>query len=107
MEIQAVISALEALKKMTDMPRAVTLYTDSQYVQKGITEWIHSWKRNSWRTSGKRQVKNLDLWQELDALAAGLQSGGLSISWNWIRGHEGNKYNELCDKFAKNAIALL
>ena len=106
-ELLAVINALGALKKMTNIPRQIVLYTDSQYVQKGITEWIHLWKKNSWRTSDKKQVKNLDMWQELDALTTGLQSGEFLISYKWVKGHDGNEYNELCDKLAKQAIASL
>ena len=101
MEISAVIAALRALKKM-DVPRQVTVYTDSQYVQKGITEWIRLWKRNSWRTSDKTPVKNQDLWLELDSIA-----GELSIKWEWIRGHAGNEYNEHCDRMTQEAIASL
>ena len=102
MEILAVISALKALKEKPELPRQLTLYTDSQYVQKGITEWIHAWKRNSWRTSDKKPVKNQDLWLELDALAA-----EFPISWVWVKGHAGNKYNERCDFLTQKAIASL
>jgi ribonuclease HI len=102
MELHAVISALRALKRKTDLPRRITLYTDSQYVQKGITEWIHIWKGNSWRTSDKKPVKNQDLWLELDALTS-----EFSIAWNWVKGHAGNPYNERCDKLAQKAIAAL
>ena len=102
MELLAVINALKALKTKPDCPRQITIYTDSQYVQKGISEWIHNWKRNSWRTSDKKPVKNQDLWMELDALAA-----EFSIDWVWVRGHAGNKYNERCDELAREAIASL
>ena len=102
MEILAVISALKALKQKPELPRQLTLYTDSQYVQKGITEWIRNWKRNSWRTSDKKPVKNQDLWLELDVLAA-----EFSITWTWVRGHAGNEYNERCDALVQKAIASL
>ena len=100
MELSAVIEALHALKSQDGLPRHVTVYTDSQYVQKGISEWIITWKRNSWRTSDKKPVKNQDLWMELDSL-----NGELSINWEWVRGHAGNEYNELCDKMTQEAIA--
>ena len=102
MELLAVISALRALKAKKNLPRQASLYTDSQYVQKGMTEWIHNWKRNSWRTSDKKPVKNQDLWLELDGLA-----GEFPISWVWVRGHAGNKYNERCDELTQKAIATL
>jgi len=100
MELTAVIMALRALKADGNMPRAAFVLTDSQYVQKGITEWIHNWKRNSWRTSDKKPVKNQDLWMELDALA-----GELPVQWEWVKGHAGNEYNELCDAMTQEAIA--
>jgi len=99
MELTAVIMALRALRTMTNAPRGTTVYTDSQYVQKGITEWIHSWKRNSWRTSDKKPVKNKELWTELDAL-----SSEFSIKWEWIKGHAGNEFNEMCDEMTQEAI---
>jgi ribonuclease HI len=102
MELTAVIEALRALKTMNDSPRKATVCTDSQYVQKGITEWIRAWKNNSWRTSDKKPVKNQDLWVELDALA-----GEFSLNWEWVRGHAGNKYNELCDQMTQEAIAAV
>jgi len=102
MELSAVINALRALKTMDDIPRKIALYTDSQYVQKGITEWIHGWKRNSWKTSDKTPVKNQDLWKELDLLA-----GEFSVKWEWIRGHAGHEYNERCDRMTQEAIASL
>ena len=100
MELTAVIEALRVLKKLEGIPRQSTVCTDSQYVQKGITEWILTWKRNSWRTSDKKPVKNKELWVELDALAA-----ELNLQWEWVKGHAGNKYNELCDKMTQEAIA--
>jgi len=101
MELLAVISALKALKAK-EFAQPFTLCTDSQYVQKGISQWIHNWKRNSWRTSDKKPVKNQDLWTELDALTS-----GFSITWAWIKGHAGNQYNERCDALAQKVIASL
>jgi ribonuclease HI len=102
MELLAVISALKALKTKNGLPRQAVVHTDSQYVQKGISEWIHKWKRNSWRTSDKQPVKNQDLWMELDALAR-----ELSLNWEWIKGHAGNLYNERCDGLTQKAIGEL
>ena len=102
MELTAVIEALRALKKLDGVPRRAVVYTDSQYVQKGITEWIRTWKRNRWRTSDKTPVKNQDLWMELDSLAA-----ELSLGWEWVRGHAGNEYNERCDRMTQEAIASI
>jgi ribonuclease HI len=101
MELLAVISALKALKGKQAIKGEATVYTDSQYVQKGITTWIHNWKRNSWRTSDKKPVKNQDLWLELDALAL-----ELSPAWVWVRGHAGDKYNERCDALTQKVIAF-
>jgi len=100
MELTAIIRALRALKAMTDVPGKAAVFTDSQYAQKGITEWIHTWKRNSWKTSGKKPVKNRDLWEELDELAS-----QFSVKWEWVKGHAGNEYNELCDTMTQEAIA--
>jgi ribonuclease HI len=102
MELTAVLEALRALKKMNDVPAKSTVFTDSQYVQKGITEWIRTWKLNSWRTSDRKPVKNKDLWVELDFLA-----GQFSLNWQWIRGHAGNYYNELCDHMTQDAITSI
>ena len=102
MELTAVIESLRALKTMDNVPRNAAVYTDSQYVQKGITDWIRTWKLNSWRTSDKKPVKNQDLWMELDALA-----GEFSLSWVWIRGHAGIDYNERCDRMTQQAIASI
>jgi ribonuclease HI len=99
MELTAVIMALRALKTMTDVPRQALVITDSQYVQKGITEWIHAWKNNAWRTSEKKPVKNQDLWVELDSLAC-----EFPLQWKWVKGHAGNKYNEICDEMTRDAI---
>ncbi len=95
MELTAAIRALEALKR----PAAVDLHTDSQYVQKGISEWIHNWKRNGWRTSEKKPVKNADLWQRLDEL-----SGVHQIKWHWVKGHAGHIGNERADALANRAM---
>jgi ribonuclease HI len=76
-----------------------TVDTDSQYVLKGISEWIHGWKRNGWRTSGRQPVKNADLWQELDRLAAGHR-----IEWVWVKGHAGHPENERADALANRGI---
>lgn len=104
MELLAVISALEDLTAMEseNLPRQAVVYTDSQYVQKGITEWIRAWKQKGWRTSDKKPVKNQDLWQRLDALAA-----GIPLTWKWLKGHAGHIYNERCDKMTAEAIASL
>jgi ribonuclease HI len=101
MELTAVISALEALPPILggQKPERITVYTDSQYVQKGITQWIHGWKRNNWRTGGKEPVKNQDLWQCLDTLA-----GRIRPVWAWVRGHAGNEMNERCDRMTQEAI---
>jgi len=102
MELTAVIESLLALKTMNDVPHQITIYTDSQYVQKGITEWIHKWKQNAWRTSDKKPVKNKDLWTALDSLA-----GELSLGWVWVQGHVGIEYNEYCDRMTQRAIASI
>jgi ribonuclease HI len=95
MELTAVIRALEALKR----PSRVRLYTDSQYVQKGISEWIHSWKRKGWKTADKKDVKNVDLWRELEALAAQHE-----VEWLWVKGHAGHPENERADALANKGI---
>ena len=95
MELTAVIRALESLKR----PCKVRLYTDSQYVQKGITSWIHDWKRRAWRTADKKPVKNVDLWQRLEALAK-----EHDVEWHWVRGHAGHPENERADALANRAI---
>jgi ribonuclease HI len=99
MELTAVIESLRALKTMEDLPRQAAIYTDSQYVQKGITGWIRNWKRNAWRTSDKKPVKNQDLWIALDSLA-----GEFSLKWEWVPGHAGVEYNERCDRMTREAI---
>jgi ribonuclease HI len=95
MELTAVIRALAALKR----PSRVKVYTDSQYVQKGISEWIASWKRRGWRTADKKAVKNADLWRELDELAARHH-----VEWHWVRGHAGHPENERADELANKGI---
>lgn len=102
MELTAVIRALQALKFLKNAPRQSIVYTDSQYVQKGITEWIITWKKNNWRTSDKKPVKNQDLWMELDALAR-----EFSLGWEWVKGHAGNEFNERCDRMTHEAIAAI
>ena len=97
MELMAVIEALTALKR----PCAVTLYLDSEYVRKGITEWIAGWKARGWRTASRQPVKNVDLWQRLDALVAG---SGHTIAWRWVKGHSGNPGNERADRLANRGV---
>jgi ribonuclease HI len=96
MELTAVIRALEALKR----PCSIKLYTDSSYVQKGITEWIIGWKARNWRTADKKPVKNDDLWKALDVLA-----NQHHIEWIWVRGHDGNDGNERADSLANEGVA--
>jgi ribonuclease HI len=96
MELTAAIMALEALKR----PCRVRLSSDSQYLRDGITKWIHGWKARGWRTADKQAVKNVDLWQRLEAAAA--RHG---VSWEWVRGHAGHPENERADALARAAIA--
>lgn len=98
MELMAVIGALEALKR----PVRADLYTDSQYVRKGITEWLASWKARGWRTAARKPVKNQDLWQRLEPLAAAHR-----IEWHWVPGHAGVPGNERVDQLANEAIDAL
>jgi len=95
MEMLAAIMALEALKR----PCRVVLHTDSQYLQQGITGWIHNWKRNGWRTANRKPVKNVDLWQRLDAAMA-----RHDVDWRWVRGHAGNEGNERADLLARQGL---
>jgi len=95
MELTAVIRALEALKRTSE----VEVYTDSQYVQKGISEWLPDWKRRGWRTADKKPVKNEDLWRELERLAAAHR-----VRWHWIRGHAGHPENERADALANRGV---
>lgn len=96
MELTAAIKALEALKR----PMSVTLYTDSQYLRQGITQWLAGWKRKNWTTSTKQPVKNEDLWRELDQLAA-----THTIDWRWVKGHAGHPENERADELARMGVA--
>ena len=95
MELTAAIRALEALKR----PCAVALYTDSQYVRQGITEWLPNWVARGWKTADRKPVKNQDLWQRLDALARQHR-----IEWHWVRGHSGHPENERADALANRGI---
>src|SRR6202521_1602497 len=95
MELMAAIAALEALKR----PCTVDLFTDSQYVRGGITGWINGWKRNGWRTASKQPVRNVDLWQRLDAALKQHR-----VRWHWVRGHAGHAMNERADEIAREAI---
>jgi len=95
MELLAVIEALKALKR----PCQVVVHTDSQYVQKGMTQWLANWKRRDWRTADKKPVKNADLWQELDELV-----GRHDVSWKWVRGHAGDAGNEMADQLANQGV---
>jgi ribonuclease HI len=96
MELLAAISALEALAR----PSEITVVTDSAYVKNGVTEWIHGWKRNGWRTAGKDPVKNADLWQRLDQAQARHK-----VVWRWIKGHAGHAENERADALARAGMA--
>ncbi|HEX6018122.1 MAG TPA: ribonuclease HI [Burkholderiaceae bacterium] len=96
MELTAVIEALSALKQRA----RVAVYTDSEYVKNGITSWIHNWKLRGWRTADKKPVKNVDLWQRLDELAA-----AHDVRWHWVRGHDGDPGNERADELANKGAA--
>ncbi len=96
MELLAAISALEALTR----PSELTIVTDSAYVKNGVTEWIHAWKRKNWRTAGGSPVKNVELWQRLEAAAARHQ-----VTWRWIKGHAGHAENERADALARAGMA--
>ncbi len=97
MELMAVIQGLNALKK----PCKVDLYLDSQYVRQGITEWIHNWKKNNWKTAARKPVKNSDLWQKLDEL---INNNSYDIQWHWVKGHAGIPGNEKADELANEGI---
>ena len=100
MELTAAIEALSAVVQDPQYGgRAVHIFCDSQYVKNGITSWIRSWKKNGWRTAAKKPVLNRDLWEKLDALSA-----SRDISWSWVKGHAGVKYNELCDELCQKEI---
>ena len=98
MELTAVIEALAALKR----PVKARIYTDSQYVRLGILEWVANWKKRGWKTADRKPVKNQDLWERLDALAAGHE-----LEWHWVKGHSGVPGNERCDALANEAIDRL
>lgn len=98
MELLAAIQGLKALNRRCQ----VELYTDSQYVRKGITEWLSGWKRNGWKTAAKKPVKNDDLWRELD-----LETAKHEVNWHWVRGHTGVPDNELADELANKGVAEL
>ncbi|HEY0339476.1 MAG TPA: ribonuclease HI, partial [Steroidobacteraceae bacterium] len=95
MELTAVIRALESLKR----PSEAVIYTDSEYVRKGITEWVKNWKARGWKTADRKPVKNQDLWERLDTLTAGHK-----IEWRWVKGHAGVPGNERVDRLANEAI---
>ncbi len=95
-------AAIEALKSLGATPADVVLATDSQYLKNGITAWVHNWKRNGWRTSDKKPVKNAELWRELDAL-----NQHHNVDWKWVKGHAGHPENERCDQLANEAIEAL
>jgi len=96
MELMAAISALEALER----PSEITIVTDSAYVKGGITGWMDGWKRNGWKTSARKPVKNVDLWQRLDAAQAPHK-----VTWKWVKGHAGHRENEIADELARKGMA--
>jgi ribonuclease HI len=104
MELTAAIKALEYFskeeKKLPSL-KNLKIYTDSNYVKEGITVWINSWEKNNWKTSDKKNVKNIDLWKRLKELTKSNQ-----IEWSWIKGHSGNPMNDLADKLAKRATPI-
>ena len=97
MELTAVIEGLRSLKKRA----RARVYTDSQYVQKGISEWIHSWKRRGWLTADRKPVKNVDLWKKLDEVAR-----QHNVEWHWVKGHAGHPENERADALANKGIEV-
>jgi ribonuclease HI len=98
MELRAAIEALEAIKR----PIHVIIFTDSSYMQNGITRWVHRWQHNNWRTAKKKPVKNKDLWQRLLAAVERHQTAG-GVEWRWTKGHAGDEYNERADNLANRA----
>jgi ribonuclease HI len=96
MELTAAIEALESLKRRC----GVTLHTDSQYLRGGVTGWLDAWKRNGWRTSDRKPVKNEDLWRRLDATA-----GRHDVEWLWVKGHAGDEHNERADRLAREGMS--
>ena len=101
MELTAAIKALEYFVELKKKESSLKIFTDSNYVKDGITIWIHKWKKNNWKTSDKKDVKNIDLWKKLKELTKNEK-----IEWNWIKGHSGDPYNELADKLAKKATPI-
>lgn len=99
MEMTAAIEALKFVDQMNS-DASIKVYTDSMYLKNGITSWIHGWKASGWKKKAGGDVKNVELWKELDSL-----SGKLSPSWDWIKGHSGDKYNEMADALAKKAMS--
>jgi ribonuclease HI len=102
MELTAALSALEMLRKLNIAPKKVVVFTDSQYVQKGMTEWLPAWKEKNWMNSDRQPVKNQDLWTKLDALAP-----LFPLQWHWVKGHDGNEFNERCDALTQKAIGRI
>ena len=98
MELMAAIASLETLKR----PSLVDVHTDSQYLRNGIMTWIHQWKRNGWRTSDRKPVKNEDLWRRLEEALERHR-----VRWHWVRGHSGHEFNERADRLAREAIAAI
>jgi ribonuclease HI len=98
MELAAVINALASLKR----PCAVEVYTDSQYVRNGITEWLAQWRRRGWKTADRKPVKNIDLWQALER-----EAGRHEVNWHWVKGHAGHDGNERADELANRGVASL
>jgi ribonuclease HI len=103
MELLAVINALAAVKRESSLAgKHIEIHTDSEYVKRGITEWIKNWEKNGFRTSSKTPVKNQDLWLNLKS-----NTNGLDLSWKWVKGHAGNEKNEECDRMVQEEIARL
>ena len=101
MELMAAINALSVIKNTPSFAgRPVVVNIDSQYVKNGITNWIHSWKAKGWKTADKKPVKNQELWELLDSL-----NSQLNVTWNWVKGHAGIEYNEICDSLCQAEIA--
>lgn len=98
MELQAAIEGLRALKR----PSKVRLFTDSQYVKNGIETWVHGWKKNNWKTSAKKPVKNADLWRALDAMCQSHE-----VEWRWVKGHSNHTENDIADALANKGVGLV
>ena len=104
MELTATIKSLEYCSKLRNKKsvlKQIVIFTDSTYVKEGITVWINTWEKNSWKTAGKKNVKNVDLWKKLQALVKSNQ-----ITWNWVKGHSNDPMNDLADKLAKKATPI-